>query len=44
MFAIENIDKEIGTIEARRVSWGSDGQKRKEIPVTLVNCDELLPG
>ena len=44
MFAIENIAKEIGTIEAKKISWDKNQTERTETPVKLVSCDDLLPG
>ena len=46
MFAIKNLDPYYGTIEATQVTWnanvGSEG--KVEIPIKLVDCDELLAG
>ena len=42
-FAVENIEPNIGRIEAYQVHWGGqDGIKRK-IPIKLVPCNELAP-
>ena len=45
-FAITNIDPSLGTIAAEHVSWGpyQDRSQRVETPITLVDCNELLPG
>ena len=42
-FAVESIDKRIGRIEVVQIDWsGVDGIKR-ETPIDLVSCEELLP-
>ena len=42
-FGIENVDADVGRIEAHQVNWsGVDGEKQ-EIPIKLIPCEAFLP-